>query len=390
MAGEIESKPREDSAALDRRTLLSLPVLSTLFAVELLALIVLRLPLIMSFDSFAFCDSGSDLTLDHLVSTGLKPAVDFGYHYGLLPIVIGRLWLSIFGATPAAYQAAMALCDVLIALAIAQIVIALRLDVVALTIVILALGFAVEPTYPHFAQAIEAVLLCHALAQHARGARENALALSCAAILVKPSMGFVYSALLTMIIARRLYMARASLSAWMQSFAPATIVLAVLCPALALRLGVPALVRTVFPFGGYANYRAMNYGFFGAGRAFWNPSGRPWLYYLVDFSGFWLAGSAFLFASALFACVKSLRSPMNDAALRARFELLITCAVLHATFVMVFFGNRWSWIYYAYLLVIGVAIATDLGLVWRRAGYALAALALSSWTAPAFAAHKLW
>ena len=59
--------------------------LFAVFASELTILAIVRLPQNLYFGSFAFCDPGSNLTLRFLVAHGYRPAVDFGYPYGLLP-----------------------------------------------------------------------------------------------------------------------------------------------------------------------------------------------------------------------------------------------------------------------------------------------------------------
>src|SRR5271169_1107444 len=107
---------REGSAA---ESLTSRPLLLfLLFAIEIVAIDFLRLPEIMAFDSYAFCDNGANLTLQYLASHGLIPTIDFGYHYGLLPILLGKIWFSIAGRTPFAYQALMVVCDLVIASAV--------------------------------------------------------------------------------------------------------------------------------------------------------------------------------------------------------------------------------------------------------------------------------
>src|ERR1700730_10756522 len=92
--------------------------LVALFSLETLAINVARLPESMRFDSYAFCDHGANLTLQYLIASGLRPSLDFGYHYGLLPALVGRIWFALFGATPFAYQAAMVVAGLLCAWAI--------------------------------------------------------------------------------------------------------------------------------------------------------------------------------------------------------------------------------------------------------------------------------
>jgi hypothetical protein len=90
-------------------------------AAGLLAIDIARRPSDMFFDRFAFFDNGANLTQQYLTSIGYRPAIDFGYHYGLLAALIGRVWFACVGATPAAYQWAMVTGAVLFAWALAKI-----------------------------------------------------------------------------------------------------------------------------------------------------------------------------------------------------------------------------------------------------------------------------
>src|SRR5277367_4982056 len=153
---------REGSAA---ESLTSRPLLLfLLFAIEIVAIDFLRLPESMAFDSYAFCDNGANLTLQYLVSHGLTPAIDFGYHYGLLPILIGRIWFAMAGHTPVAYQAFTIACGLAIAAAIARIAASLRFNANSLALTAITLGFAARTIYPSMAQALKAALLSRALA----------------------------------------------------------------------------------------------------------------------------------------------------------------------------------------------------------------------------------
>ena len=65
--------------------------LGLLFAVEVLVLTAWSTPN-ERFTRFAYCDSGTDLTIQALLARGYRPTVDFGYIYGLLPLLINKLW----------------------------------------------------------------------------------------------------------------------------------------------------------------------------------------------------------------------------------------------------------------------------------------------------------
>src|SRR5437588_9120859 len=84
--------------------------LGLLLAAEVLALTAFFTPN-ERFTRFAFHDSGADLTIASLTARGLRPGVDFGYIYGLLPLLVNRLWYGAFGATPAAFRTLTFACN---------------------------------------------------------------------------------------------------------------------------------------------------------------------------------------------------------------------------------------------------------------------------------------
>ncbi len=207
---------------------LSAPQLFVVFALELLAINLARLPYDLYFDRFAFFDNGANLTLQYLISIGYRPAIDFGYHYGLLAALIGRVWFGGLGATPHAYQWAMVTGAVLFAWALARIFARLKIGAAGLTLLILSLGLAFQSTYPNLAQCIEAVILAHALAEQVRGSYRNALALATIAVFVKPSMGYVFGFLLLLLIVRDLRRDGGTVRDFIATVTPAAIVFAIL------------------------------------------------------------------------------------------------------------------------------------------------------------------
>jgi hypothetical protein len=73
-----------------------------------------------------------------------------------------------------------------------------------------------------------------------------------------------------------------------------------------------------------------------------------------------------------------------------RKEIILTCATLHVGFVILFFGNQFSWIYYSYLLVVGVAAAADMNALSRRLTLVLCLMGLLSWTDIVIWLHHYW
>jgi hypothetical protein len=381
-------------SSLERSTAESLAarplLLFFLLAIEILAIDFFKLPEILAFDSFGFCDNGANLTLQYLVSHGLTPTADFGYHYGLLPILAGRIWFAIAGRTPLAYQALMIACDLVIASAIARIAATLRFSATSLALTAITLGFAVRASYPSLAQALEAALLSCALAEQTAGKHSRALVFASAAAFTKPSMGYVYSALLLALACRDLH-GESVITRVTRVIAPAVVTSIVIAAILAAIYGPSALIRTVVPLEGAAAYRALHYGFFSeAGRQFWDPPGLPWFYYAIDVSGFWIVGTLFLICSGV-AATFYLAAAAGDSGLAARRnEIIVTCAMLHLAFIALFFGNQWSWFYYAYFLTVGVAAAAGASTIQRRVTVGLCVLGIMAWTDVVFWELRWW
>ncbi len=359
-------------------------------AIEILAIDFCRLPEIMAFDAYAFCDNGANLTVQYLVSHGLRPTIDFGYHYGLLPILVGRIWFAIAGRTPLAYQALMVACDLVIVSAIARIAATLRFGATSLTLTAITLGFAVRASYPSLAHGSEAALLSCALAEQSAGKHSRALVFAGAAAFTKPSMGYVYSALLLALACRNLS-GESVMTRALRVIAPAVVTSIVIAAILAALYGPAALIHTVVPLEGAAAYRALHYGFFGdSGRQFWDPRALSWLYYAIDVSGFWIVGTVFLICSGVAATFYLATAAADSGLAPRRNEIIATCAVLHVAFVGLFFGNQWSWIYYAYFLTVGLAAAAGASAIQRRITLGLCVLGIIAWTDVVFWEMRWW
>ncbi len=376
----------------DLATKSSAPVLLfVLLAAELIALAIIRLPYGLDFDSFAFSDIGSNFTIQHLVSLGQRPEIDFGYHYGLLPILAGKIWFSVFGMTPIAYEASMVACGLVVVWALAEIAVSLQFRAFGLALLFIGLGSAIQVTYPNLAHILESALLAVALSSHSRGRRNTALVFACAGLFCKPSMSYVYGLVLVILIAMDLFRSRARVSDFVRAFAPAAITGIVLMVILATLYSPTSLIRTLLPVQGTIAYHDQNFGFFrGIGRNFWNRSNVPWFFYLIDFSGFWLAGSIYLVTCGTAAWIRWHRQLAAITLDTRRDEILWTCAALHVAFVCFFFGNQWSWICYAFILVLGIAVAADLSPMNRRLALILCVLGLTSWIGRGRYIAKYW
>ena len=148
-----------------------------------------KLPQLLGFAPYAFGDPGSNLTTFYMLSHGYRPAIDFGYPYGLLGILANQAWFHAVPLGPVGYQAFSVMCQIFVVCAMARIAGVLAFRPTQVIFLFVAIGRAVMPTYFTFAHGMEAVLISSAAVEQARGARGNALALTTAAVFAKPTMG---------------------------------------------------------------------------------------------------------------------------------------------------------------------------------------------------------
>jgi hypothetical protein len=367
------------------------PWLFVFLAIELIALAIVRLPYGLDFDAFAFSDIGSNFTLQYLVSQGQRPGLDFGYPYGLLPVLAGKIWFSLFGMTPIAYESVIVACGLVVVWALAQMAVSLQFRTFGLALLFIGLGFAIQVSYPNLTHIMESAFIALALRSQSRGNRTTALAFACAALFCKPSMSYVYGLILFILMTLDLLRSRSGVSGLVRAFAPAAVTGTILIVVLGIFYGPASVFQTLLPVQGLSTYHGQDFGFFGGiGRSFWNPPNVPWIYYLFDFSGFWIASSVFLVGCGAMAWTRWHRRIAATAFDARRDEILWTCAILHLTFVFFFFGNQWSWICYSFILILGVAAAADLSPINRRLALILCVLGFTSWIGRGWYIAKYW
>ena len=352
VVGQTQPRPTQPSLLSDWRFGFRGRTLIALLLAEVTVLALVQLPLSLSWDTFAFMDQGANLSVQTLLDRGLVPTVDFGYLYGLLPLLIGRLWFGLFGLTPSAYAAAMLVVDLLIAWGLARCLLAMKAGPTGIALVVVAMPWAALASYINLAHAIEATLICHALAEHALGRRSRALALLTACLFVKPTMAYLYGLLLVLLIVRdgRASGVRGILRELVPSAATA-LTLLIVCGGW---FGVKPVMNSLLPLAGAANYRYMNYGFFrGVGRQFWLPNDVWPTYYLATPAGHYLLGTIALLGAAAVTLVRQAR-PLSTTRTYAD-EVVICCGIMQLTFLTVFYADFMSWTYYYYILIIGLA-----------------------------------
>jgi hypothetical protein len=335
---------------------------------ESLIFLVIRFPGAMQFDAFAFSDIGANLTAQYLVTHGYRPLLDFSYHYGLLSLLAANFWFRAFGSTPGSCEAAVVIADLFLIWALVRISTSLRLRLPGLLIIVATLPLTVPYSTQNLAHILESVLLYNALAAQAAGQRRSALAMATACLFAKPSMAYAYGlVLITLIITERLQEGGGDpLRDWALEVCPAVLTGLGVGVILGAYFGMVPLLRSLTPWAGAEAYAANHFGFFrGTGRLFWAPESASASYYATNIAGPWIASTFLLLACAIISFNK-LIAPGGRSGIDSRSaEIVVTCAALHVAFIVFFFGNNFSWIYYFYLLVFGLAAASRLLPKWQ-------------------------
>ncbi|MEA2647984.1 MAG: alpha,6-mannosyltransferase, partial [Candidatus Binataceae bacterium] len=287
----------------------SVLTLCAVYALEVLAIAILRIPHELGLFMFAFGDRGSWLVVQYLVAHGYRPTIDFGFPYGLLPILFGRAWFAIFGLTPRAFDAAMVAGGLAMAFGMARFANAMRLNRVGQILVIVALPIAIQSGLPSLSHLLEAVLLCLAIGEHAQGNRGTALALTTAACFAKAALGYLYGFLLILLIVAACWRrdeanarARFDWIALRRTLMPAIITGLLLLAIVGAVFGARPLLASLLPLNGMKIYPSLHFGFFTPwSRTFWDPRVAPIGIYFATPAPFWLFSTIWLALAGLFA-----------------------------------------------------------------------------------------
>ncbi len=360
-------------------------MLWAVYTLEVLIVAALRIPHDLGFFMFAFGDRGSWLVVQYLVAHGYRPTIDFGFPYGLLPLLLGQAWFGLLGLTPGAFELAMVAGGVAMAWGMARFASAMRLSRVGQALMIIALPIAIQSSLPSLSHMLEAVLLCLALGEHSRGNRGAALALTTAACFSKAALGYLYGFLLLILIVaacRRRSAAggkaKIDWSALGWKLRPAAITGVTLMVVLGAVFGLRPLLASVLPLNGMKIYRAMHFGFFTPwSRTFWDPTQQASLgEYLGQVAPFWMAATVWLALAAIAAGWRMVMASADELPSRRRDEIILCCGIMQTLFVLRFFGPPASWTYYPYMLVMGVAASAMVSGATALATSALALIAM--------------
>lgn len=360
------------------------------FGIALLALAVARIPRAMELDAHAFGDFGANLTAQALLDQGLRPAVDFGCIYGLLPLWVGRLWFGLLGRNTENFIAATIVCNMVLAWILARFVAENRIRNIGIALIAAMLPQAFTTAYGSFTHALEPLLLSWMLLAQSQGRRASALAAATTCLFVKPSMAFIAGAVLLALDALACFRERpGSFRRWLRILAPAASVAIGLAIALSVIFGPESLIRSLSPASGARIYRFHHFGFFfGHGRNFWAPPGAKLNYYLGTFTATWMVATAVLLVSGLLALRRILlgRSPERQ----AHDETIVNVMLMHLAFVFLFFGTAGHWATYSFLLPLGLVLRPGLGAKRDPWTWLLIGLALLADTSAVRDIPKLW
>jgi hypothetical protein len=307
-------------------------------------------PSVFNIENFGFLDVGSSLTVDVFLGRHLRPAIDFGYIYGLLPVLVQHVLATLFGRGP----------WIIIGLGIAYLFASafvwaliwnrLGASIAFLTAVIFLSPYLIMhcPPPAHGFNQLSLMLVLLSLLQ---GRLVRALVFSVIGWLSMPSLPLVAIVLISFWIAVIWWkQPHRRIRGLMKQFLPATAVYVVLLVVLAAIFGFESVRQTLLPFNGAAHYRANGYGILGQGLTYLYPPGVRVTYYLGTEVGWWLLSTVILAALAVWsvfvACTK------KDLSFRVVF--IVSCFVLHVAFILLAFGNGFQKLYYYPILIAGV------------------------------------
>ncbi len=351
----------------------------------------------MCLGSVFFGDRGAWLTVQYLAAHGMRPAVDFGYFYGLLPIFLGKFWFGWFGLTPTAYDLASLVCAVAVALAAARFARTLRLNPIGVGIIIVALPIAIPGAYFSLAHGVEAALLSNSLAAFAENRRRQSLALATAACFAKPEMGYFFGLMILIaIVAAAAHRARDGArnfdwnSAIRQTI-PAAVVGTLLAIVLGLEFGLRSLIASIIPAGGIRDYHALGFGLFNrGGHEFLTLNGTKLVNFFVTVVPFWILGGIWLAGAGTVVASKLIRREVSGGLDRRLKESIVFCAAAQVVAALVMFGGPTSWINYSFALVMGLAACAASDDFNFAPVAVLAVLAIMSNYGLAYSSHGEW
>lgn len=327
------------------------------------AAFLVQLPTIYEFATFVFYDPGVTLRTDQLLAQGYTPTTDFGYPYGLLPLMLGRLFFALAGRTPAGYVLFMFFVETAILFGLWRLAKQSgRWGWLVAIFLIVAMPHTVIPVYVNLTHPLEAALIMFAIAELALGRRARALALATACLFVKPVMAYVLGFVVIVLAVVRIARKREDWKSFFSSLRPAVLTGAACAIISTAYFGLVPTINALIPANGSQSYKALDFGFFRNGRTFWlpklNSAAQFAHYYSFTPAGFWIVCTVLIAIFGLLSLVKLMPrvAPASSSFRESRYETLIVVAACHFTFLFVFFGWPGTWTYYSSLLIAGVTL----------------------------------
>ncbi len=357
---------------------MSEPRRNWLFPLGLTLVVVFRavfsLPSELSFHNFAFMDLGGFQHVDRLIGEGLRPGVDFGYTYGLLPLLLQHLYFAAFGSSHwptlamlVLYVVSMLIFWTLLTREIGQSWMTFG---ILLGLSEMMIFFAPwPPTLAHMLMKISLAFSLYFMMKH-----RLSLALSVAALgaLAVPSMPIVLTGLIALIIAWEWgRMPGRKVRGLARQLAPAAAAYAGCVVLMTPFFGWRSVLQSLVPTGGAKLYRAMNFGIFGQGLYFLHPPGASLSYYVFTPCGMWILCSGLIVVFGFLAALRIAKT----SSLRGIPLLVVVCCALHLIFVFAAYGNAFSYELFSFILAAGI-VAGISNLADRRLKIAVSSLLL--------------
>ena len=336
--------------------------------------VVFWLPSELSFHNFAFMDLGSFQHVDRLIGLGLRPGVDFGYTYGLLPVLLQHLCFAAFGSSHW-ITLGMLVLYLLLMLTFWSL---LTRDIgqswanfgILLGLCDMMIFFVPWP--PTLAHMLMKISLAFSLYFFMKQRLSLALSIAALGALAVPSLPIVLTILIALAIAWEWWHAPVrAVRGLVTKLAPAAVMYAGAVLIMVAFFGWRAVLQSLIPAGGARLYRAMNFGIFGQGRYFLHPPGAHLSYYLLTPAGIWISCSILL---VVFGCTGALRIARTGK-LTGLPAFVVVCCALHLIFVFAAYGNYLSFELFSFILTAGVLAGVS-DLTSRRLKIALSSLLL--------------
>jgi hypothetical protein len=310
---------------------------------------------------YYYGDTGSTLMAVELTNRGATPWLDFYYTYGFATLWVNQAWYQLFGATPLANHVLNLLSRLLMAWAMADLMVVMGWNRQRSTVglVLLTSPYLFCFLWYTLAHTMESALVILSISQAVRLRFTPALLWATLALLFKPVLAYFLGLALILLMLNSGQAAswNERMRLMMRWMLPSLLLLLTYTAVVISVWGIPVFLNSLMPLSALKGYEEMAHGFFTQGSLFWLPRHHtvPQVleHYLLTPAGLWIVGTVYLLMQTLLALLLWSRTKTPS----SHQVCIVLCGVLHLVFILVLFGNEWSWLYSPYLLVFGVAAA---------------------------------